>query len=186
MNFRYYFILIFIFSFFDCSKAKEYTEQALEYEKKFQKMEAIYFYSKALEEDSDYFLANKNLGIMLSKSNESIDVSISHLEKAFLKNDKDIEISFLIYDLVLVNHDFKKLKSIRNVLLKNLDQGQKEILTSLENCNLNVEESKKMISKIESIQHSELEFFFHRSLAFCYGLADEMGKKSALLEKYEE
>ncbi len=185
MYLRRSFIFLLICLTSNCSKAKEFTEIALEYELKFQKVEASYYYSKALEEDEDYFLANKNLGILLSKSSESGDVSLKYLEKAFLKNDKDNELAILIYDLILVNQDFGKLKSIKNSLMKNLTQFQVEILTNLETCMLNSDEAKKMISKIESIGYSEIEFSIHRSLAYCLGLAGEKEKKSTLLEKYE-
>ena len=186
MYLRFSFIILIISLISNCSKAKEFTEIALEYENKFQKVEASYYYSKAIEEDEDFFLANKNLGILLSKSSESLDVSLYHLEKAFNSNDKDQTLAILIYNLILVNQDFQKLKSIKNLLMKNLSLDQIEILTSLETCTLNPEEAKKMISKITSKDYSEIEFFIHHSLSYCYGLSGDIEKKSTLLEKYEQ
>jgi|JI10StandDraft_1071094.scaffolds.fasta_scaffold1020268_1 tetratricopeptide (TPR) repeat protein len=132
-----------------CNQEKQLVKEGLEDEKNGLYAQAIYRYELALQENPDYFEANKRIGILLGKNPESWGVAIWHLEKALRLQPKDSQVRIELALLYLSNEkwmDFEKLISYWNL---NGDDSTYQAMVSLFQCET---KTQKLLPYYEAIQ----------------------------------
>lgn len=182
--FPYFFILVFLFIFTNCSREKQISQDAYKKEQAGKKSEALYDYTRALEINPNYAFANKRVGFILSESPESQDVAIHHLEVAKKESESDIEIDLKLFDSYLLNAEFTKLKKLKGELSISLDLQTFQLLDDIYNCILKKEEAKNTAKKIQFSTDVPYAKLFYRSWAACYEFAEFPERAEEIKNRY--